>query len=51
MGSKHVVLLLLIFSLCCKAGKPETATLGVDASSSLARKILETLFGVFFEVR
>ncbi|TKW07650.1 hypothetical protein SEVIR_7G320700v4 [Setaria viridis] len=59
MGSKHVYscnifFSFLLFSLCCKGVAAElewtqTATLEVDASWRLARKIPETLFGLFFE--
>jgi alpha-N-arabinofuranosidase len=61
MGSKEVfrpaiscLLLLLCVGCKCLASELEatqTATLKVDASSQLARKIPDTLFGMFFEVR
>ncbi|VAI04060.1 unnamed protein product [Triticum turgidum subsp. durum] len=59
MGSKQVLVptvscLLLLFCLGCKClalelEATQTATLKVDASSQLARKIPDTLFGMFFE--
>ena len=50
---------LCLFFLFCLGGKclasefqaTQTATLTVDASPQLARKIPDTLFGIFFEVR
>jgi alpha-N-arabinofuranosidase len=52
------ILLCFLFLLClgckCLASELEatqTATLTVDASPQLARKIPDTLFGIFFEVR
>ena len=51
-------ILCFLFLLClgckCLASELEatqTATLAVDASPQLARKIPDTLFGIFFEVR
>jgi hypothetical protein len=48
--------LLLLFCLGCKCLASEfevtqTATVKVDATPEFARKVPETLFGVFFEVR
>ncbi|VAH92861.1 unnamed protein product [Triticum turgidum subsp. durum] len=60
MGPKQVLVptvsfLLLLFCLGCKCRASEleatqNATLKVDASSQLARKIPDTLFGMFFEI-
>ncbi|VAI30061.1 unnamed protein product [Triticum turgidum subsp. durum] len=61
MGSKEtlcrirtILCLLLLFCVSCKCSASEfeitqVARLGVDASSHLARKIPDTLFGIFFE--
>ncbi|XP_037440413.1 alpha-L-arabinofuranosidase 1-like isoform X1 [Triticum dicoccoides] len=61
MGSKEtlchirtILCLLLLFCVSCKCSASEfeitqVASLGVDASSHLARKIPDTLFGIFFE--
>jgi hypothetical protein len=61
MGTKEasprtVLCLFFLFCLGCKCLASEfeatqTATLKVDASPQLARKIPDTLFGIFFEVR
>jgi alpha-L-arabinofuranosidase len=57
-AAPRAVLLRFLFLLCigckCLASEVEatqTATLAVDASPQLARKIPDTLFGIFFEVR
>ncbi|KAF7071710.1 hypothetical protein CFC21_076972 [Triticum aestivum] len=61
MGSKEtlcrtrtILCFLLLFCVSCKCSASEfeitqVASLGVDASSHLARKIPDTLFGIFFE--
>jgi alpha-L-arabinofuranosidase len=62
MGSKEAssrtifcFLLLFFLGSRCQASEIEAtqtaATIKVDASPQLSRKIPETLFGIFFEVR
>jgi len=60
MGAKEdfspTTIVFFLFCLGCKCLASElqvtkTATVEVDASLELARKIPDTLFGVFFEVR
>jgi alpha-N-arabinofuranosidase len=54
--STTIFCVLLLFCVGCRCRPLEieatqTATLKVDATPQLARKIPETLFGIFFEVR
>jgi hypothetical protein len=53
-GTIFCFLLLFFLGSRCQASEIEAtqiATIKVDASPQLARKIPETLFGIFFEVR